>query len=85
MLQTIKDKLTSRKFWTMLLGAGISIAGVITSDNTTVQFVCTITSAVFGIAYMLIEGKCDWESIKAKASVIIDAVQDYTEDTTNAD
>ena len=78
-MKNLTNKLTSRKFWIAIIGMIISLCGIINTTNPTAQMILSIVGAIFGIAYMFIEGKCDWTNLKINIDTIIETIKKYSE------
>lgn len=76
MMQTIVQKLTSRKLWMAIAGiaTGISMAlGVDTTDVGTVSG--AVVAVISCVAYIVTEGKIDAERVKDAIEGVQDAVE----------
>lgn len=77
---TIKDKLTSRKFWACAAGLITSIVGMIGLNDS---IIAIISFAVLGVgsvvAYILTEGKIDVESTKKLIELISQIIDKINE------
>lgn len=59
-MNTLKQKLTSRKFWTMMVGVVVGLAAAFgMGENEWGQVAGVVGSIVSGIVYMLTEGGID--------------------------
>lgn len=77
---TIKDKLTSRKFWACAAGLITSIVGMIGLNDS---IIAIISFAILGVgsvvAYILTEGKIDVESTKKLIELISQIIDKINE------
>lgn len=71
-MSTLKNKLTSRKFWTMVVGVIVGLAAAFgLSENEWGQIAGVVGSIVSGVVYILAEGKVDTERIANSAPINI--------------
>lgn len=71
-MSTLKNKLTSRKFWTMVVGVIVGLAAAFgLSENEWGQIAGVVGSIVSGVVYILTEGKVDAERIANSAPINI--------------
>ena len=84
-MNTLKSKLTSRKF--LVAVAGIVSGIVLLSNGSTTEGVTTIVASV--VAYLAAEGIVDFAGVKSKADAQLSASgenqSDMTEEITNGD
>ena len=65
-----KKKLTSRKLWLAVIGAGAGIAIALGADNSLVQQIAgAATSLISVIAYIVTEGKIDAAAVDATSDL----------------
>jgi len=74
-----KQKLSSRKFWAMLIGVIISIAAIFgLPEATTQQIVGLITAISTLVIYVLAEGYVDAKRVESENTEIY--LEDFMED-----
>ena len=65
MMNTLVKKLTSRKFWAAAAGVVMGLAVVFGLDESVISTVSgAVTAAASVVAYIVMEGKVDAESVK---------------------
>ena len=78
-MKSFITKLSSRKFIITVLADVVAIIGTTCADDAAVKLGCIIAGTLLSIAYLYVEGKCDWSDIKSGADTIIDAIEDYVD------
>ena len=61
----ILSKLTSRKLWMAIAGVSTGIAMALGATSTEIEsIVGAVTAIIFGVSYVVVEGKIDAEGVK---------------------
>ena len=80
MKQSIKAKLTSRKFWVAVVTLFAGILGMLGADDNLVQIITGgVLALVPTIVYIIAEGKIDAESVGAAVSTVGNTISEAAE------
>ena len=75
MMETLKQKFSSRKLWAAIVGVLIGVATIFGLDGEVIETVSGAVVAVGSIvAYIMAEGKIDAERVKNAVDKVQDAV-----------
>lgn len=76
MMQTIAEKLSSRKLWAAVAGIVSGLAMVFGLDESVITTVAgAVVSVVSVVTYIVTEGKVDAESVKQTVIAVQEAVE----------
>jgi uncharacterized repeat protein (TIGR02543 family) len=86
MLQTLKTKLSSRKFWVAIISIIAGILGVLGADDDLIKMVSSVGLILIPtIIYIFIEGKIDASALSSvDIEALIKALQVYTNSSGNS-
>lgn len=75
----IKEKLTSRKFWAMIVGVVLGVGIAFGLDEGTITTIAgSVTSIVSLLTYIVVEGKIDAAAVAADITIEADIIEDGT-------
>lgn len=79
-MSTLKQKLSSRKLWAMIVGVIIGIATIFGLDGGVIETVAgAVVSLVSLVSYMYTEGKIDAARVSSAVAQVQDAIGSVTE------
>lgn len=80
-METLKKKLTSRKFWAAVAGLVAGLAMVFGLDETVINTVAgAVVSVASVIAYIVTEGKVDAEGVKTAVESVQEVVEVFEDE-----